>query len=116
MLESQTFTRISRVGILIVRSLFILRVQIILIIGSFLKFWWLFIIRFIVGTNMAVDVMQSATIKLNISYSLHRAQTNTAIATEAKRTLKFANGNSVGSSALAWRLNVQRCNPLGASS
>ena len=78
MLESQTFTCISRVVILIIGSLLILGFQIILVIG-FLpeEFLWIIIIKFIVGTNMTVDVMQSATFELNISDSLHSAQTNT---------------------------------------
>ena len=121
MLESQTdicrnrFVCISRVVILIIGSLLILGFQIILVIGSFLEeFQWFIIIKFIVGTDVAVDVMQSATFELNISDSLHSAQTNTAIANEAKRTLIFANGISVGGS-VGLRLNVQRCIPLGAS-
>ena len=102
MLESQTVIRISRVLILIIGSLLILRIQIILVIGSFHEFRWLFIIFFIirlfVGTDMTVDVMHSATFKLNISDALHSVQTNKAIANEQKRTLLFANGNSVGGS------------------
>ena len=69
MLESQTVIRISRVVILIIGSLLMLRIQIILVIGSFLEFRWLFIIffiiRFFIRTDMAVDVMQSATFELN---------------------------------------------------
>ena len=103
MLESQTVIRIFRVVILIIGSLLIIRIQIILVIGSIHEFQWLFIIflisRFFVRTDMTVDVMHSATFELNISDSLHSAQTNTAIANEAKRTLKFAYGNSVGGSA-----------------
>ena len=75
MLESQT--GISRVGILIIGSLLILRIQIFLVIGFFYEFLWLFIIFFIIGffvrTDMAVDVMQSAAFELNISDSLHSA-------------------------------------------
>ena len=96
MLESQTVIRISRVVILVIGSLLILRIQIILVIGSFHEFRWLFIIIFFI--RFFVDVMQSATFELNISDSLHSVQTNTAIANEQKRTLLFANGNSVGGS------------------
>ena len=108
MLESQTVIRISRVIILIIESLLIPRIQNILVIGSFHEFRWLFIIFFIswffVGTDMTVDVsdvMHFATFELNISDSLHSAQTNPAIANEAKRTFEFANGNSVGGFGLA---------------
>ena len=50
---------------------------------------------------MAVDVMHSATFELNISDSFNGALTNPAIANEAKRTFKFANGNSLGGGDLA---------------
>ena len=62
---------------------------------------------------MTVDVMQSATFELNISDSLHSAQTNTAIANEAKRTLKFANGNSVGGS-VGLALERPEMHPVGS--
>ena len=101
MLKSQTDIRRNRFGcismvvILIIGSLLIIGFQIVLVIGSSHEFLWLFVIvRFFVGSDMTVDVMQSATFELNISDSLHSAQTNTAIANEAKRTLIFANGNS----------------------
>ena len=73
MLKSQTdisrnrFGCISMVGILIIGSLLILGFQIVLVIGSFHEFRWLFIIFFIVGffvgTDMTVDVMQTATVR-----------------------------------------------------
>ena len=34
---------------------------VMLFIGSFLEFRWFIVIQFIVGTDMAVDVMQSAS-------------------------------------------------------
>ncbi len=94
MLESQTdirrkrFVGISVVVILIIGGLRILGVQIIRVHEFRWPFIIFFIIRFFVGTDMTVDVMQVAPFELNISDSLHSAQTNTAIANEAKRTLK----------------------------
>ena len=119
MLESQIdirryrFVCISMVVILIIRSHLILGIQIILVIGSFFEFWWLFIIRFFVGTDMTVHVMQSATFELNISDSLHSAQTNTAIANEVKRTLIFVNGYSVGVS-VGLALERPEMHPVGS--
>ena len=105
MLKSQTdirgnrFVCISRVVIVSTGRLLILGIKIfMLVIGSFLQFRWFIIIRFI---DMAVDVMQSATFELNISDSLHNAQTNPALANKSKRTFKFADGNSVGGGGLA---------------
>ena len=96
------FVCLSRVVILIIGRLLILGIKyIMLVIGSFLEFRWFIIIQFIVGTDMAVDVMQSATFELNISDSLHNTQTNPALANKAKRTFEFANGNSVGGGGLA---------------
>ena len=123
MLKSQTdihrnrFGCITMVVILIIGSLLILGFQIVLVIGSFHEFRWLFIIfvivRFFVGTNMTIDVMQSATFELNTSDSLHSAQTNTAIANEARRTLIFANGNSVGGS-VGLELERPEMHPVGS--
>ena len=111
MLESQTFARISRVLILIIGSLLILGIQIILVTGS--MFRWFIIIQFIVGTDMTVDVMQSATFELNKSNALHSAQTNLAMANEAKRACEFANGNSVeGSVGLAFERPLMQ--PVGS--
>ncbi len=45
--------------------------------------------------DLAVGLMQSATLELNKSGALHNAQTNQALATEPKGTCIFANGNSV---------------------
>ena len=105
MLKSQTdirgnrFVCISRVVIVSTGRLLILGIEIfMLVIGSFLEFRWFIIILFI---DMAVDVMQSATFELNISDSLHNAQTNTALANKAKRTFKFTNFNSLGLGGLA---------------
>ena len=50
---------------------------------------WFIIVEFIVGIDMAVDVMQSATFELNISDSLHNAQTNTAIAFESEEGIQI---------------------------
>ena len=98
-ISGNRFVCISRVVILIIGRLLILGIKIImLVIGSFLEFRWFIIILFI---DMAVDVMQSATFELNISDSLHGAQTNPAIANETKRTFIFANGNSLGGGGLA---------------
>ena len=119
MLESLTairrsrFVCISRVVILIIGLLLILRFQIILVIVSFLEFLLFISVKFIVVFNMAVNVMQSVTFKLNISDSLHSAQTNTAIANEAKRTVIFANGNSVGGSG-GHALELPKMNALGS--
>ncbi len=44
--------------------------------------------------------------------ALHNAQANPAFATETKRTRIFANGNSVGDTALALSFSVQRCKPF----
>ena len=56
--------------------------------------------------------VMAATFELNKSNALHSAQTNTAIANEAKRTLKFANGDSVeGSVGLA--LELPEMQPVG---
>ena len=116
MLESQTVIRISRVVVLIIGSILILGFQIILVIGSFLEFRRLIRIIKFYNVGMAVDVMQSATFELNISDSLHSAQTNTAIANEAnlaKRTLKFTNCNSVGGS-VGLALERPEMHPVGS--
>ena len=99
------FVFISRVVVLVIGRLLIIGFQIIilvLVIGSLL-FRWFIIVKFIFGIDMAVDVpvMHSSTFELNISSALHSAQTNPAIANEAKRTFKFANGNSLGGGDLA---------------
>ncbi len=46
--------------------------------------------------DMAVDVMQSLTLELNRSSTLHNAHTNQAIAKEQKWTSIFANGTFDG--------------------
>ena len=121
MLESQTdirrnrFVCISMVLILIIGSLRILGVQIIRVHKFLGPFIIVFIISIFVGTDMTLDVMQSATFELSISDSLrlHIAQTSTAIAFEAKRTLKFTNGNSVGDS-VGLALERPEMQPVGS--
>ena len=95
MLGSQTdirrnrFVGISMVAILIIGSLLILGVQTIPVHEFLWPFIIFFIIGFFVGTDRTVDVMQSAMFELNISDSLNCAQTNTAIANEAKEDIEI---------------------------
>ena len=118
MLESLTairrsrFVCISRVVILIIGLLLILGFQIILVIVSFLEFLLFISVKFIVGFNTAVNVMQSVTFKLNISTPSTVHKLILQLQTKLRGQL-YSQMVTPLEAAVAMRLNVQRCMPLG---